>query len=360
MNSKIISKRFSSSKPNHSYSERQIKEISKVKANINNDYLLEKTTCPCGGNDYCIIAETERYSLPLRTVVCNTCGSLRFQEYLTAEDVAAFYTDNYQLMYGRLVDIPKYYDRQGLYGKRILESYRHILDNNSNVLEIGCGAGGALDIFHKEGMNVYGCEYSQTLVNYANGRGLNGVVQGSLFDNESSFMETKFDLIYMHHVFEHVSDPIALLKKCGDLLSHEGRFVVGVPDFLRIDQFENPGCDLMMFLHIAHKYNFTKDCFHLMGKKVGMAGQPISLHADYSTPWAIQPELWFEFFHQAEQENSFSVPVVTGAEVYEYLVATEAKYECRLEQAEKSKKRNRFLRWLKGHLRGKAYRTHKQ
>lgn len=327
--SMMISKRFKyrESYLPYTYPEHQVDGIKMVRNKIDEGkFSLKETNCPCKGKDFGVIASTERYGLPLQTVLCNKCGSLRFKEYLTDKSLADFYINHYQTMYGRLTDLPNYFIRQGIYGKRILESYRPYLKLGDNILEVGCGAGGALNIFKKEGIAAFGCEYSQVLVNYANQQGLNNVQQGSLFDIEKTLpLHIKFNLIYIHHVFEHVVDPLALLKKCKSLLSEHGKLVIGVPDFLRIDQYENPGCDLMIFLHIAHKYNFTSECFDAMATQVDLQGKKILLHPDYPTPWSVQPELWFEF---SNGKNTVFLDEhrKIGNEIHQYLVSTEDHY----------------------------------
>ena len=67
----------------------------------------------------------------------------------------------------------------------------------------------------------------------------------------------KADLIYLNHVFEHMNDPLGFLQDCRSRLADGGRIVIVVPDVSRIDSFTVPAGDLIQFLHIAHKYNFS-------------------------------------------------------------------------------------------------------
>ncbi len=40
----------------------------------------------------------------------------------------------------------------------------------------------------------------------------------------------KFDIIIMHHILEHVTDPVGVLSKCKDLLNDGGKLILSVPN----------------------------------------------------------------------------------------------------------------------------------
>ncbi len=354
----ILSERFkknSSIEQCNIKNEKQLQEIDIVKKKVLTSSSLElhDTECPCGiKDDYGVIATTERYGIALNTVICNSCGTLRFKEYLTDSSLSEFYIVHYQKMYGRLSNIPKYFKRQKTYGRRIFETYKSILSKSDNILEIGCGAGGALDYFKQHGLNSFGCEYSQTLVEYAHSQELTSIYQGSLFDVQTSLPEnTKFKIIYIHHVFEHVNNPLELLEKCTTLLKPDGKLIIGVPDFLKIDQFANPGCNLMPFLHIAHKYNFTNTCFQSLAKQLRLGYKKIHLHKDFSTPWSIQPELWGEFSIANNPTNPTPSNGGVGDSIFRYLSKTEndfKKGECTPSEKNNSENLiNKLIRFFK-------------
>lgn len=68
-----------------SVSKTQQNFIDKIKLNIdNNSYTLQHSACPCEANDSedVIVSEIDRYGIPLTSVVCNRCGTVRFDPYL--------------------------------------------------------------------------------------------------------------------------------------------------------------------------------------------------------------------------------------------------------------------------------------
>jgi hypothetical protein len=103
----------------------------------------------------------------------------------------------------------------------------------------------------------------------------------------------EYHLIYLHHVCEHMNDPISFLEIAKQCLASQGRIVIIVPDVSRIDQFPNPGGDLLPFLHIAHKFNFS------MPRLARLCGRarfriPVLRPDDQLETSFTGPELWIE------------------------------------------------------------------
>src|ERR1700752_5219650 len=90
----ILSPRFSveTSPPPANIQPAQLPFIAEVKSKLRNgEYRLESTSCPCGAREAAVISEVERYGLPLMSVVCATCGTVRFDPYLDGPSLEDFY-----------------------------------------------------------------------------------------------------------------------------------------------------------------------------------------------------------------------------------------------------------------------------
>ena len=315
----------------------QLPLISEVKHKLQaGEYRLEQSACPCGATDGPVISEVDRYGLPLNFVLCAACGTIRVDPYLDDASLADFYTRYFQEMYGRAPDVESYFQRQAQYGKRVLASVQ--LEPGSCVYEVGCGAGGALDVFKRAGFLVAGCDYSAELLAAGKERGVTNIYHGSLNDIPTEL--PKADLIYLNHVFEHMNDPLGFLNDCRSRLANGGRIVIIVPDVSRIDSFTVPAGDLIQFLHIAHKYNFSFEGIRKLSAQGGYHVQRMTPDPNIQTSHSIMPELWIELTigANAQRGSERSSQSDKGDKMLHYLQRTEKLYArglCRAQLAQR-------------------------
>ena len=93
------------------------------------------------------------------------------------------------------------------------------------ILDIGCGPGWLLSAidsaWEKEGVEI--SKYAATIASQ-----FAKIHNCSIEDFTSN---DKFDVITMHHVIEHIHNPIDIIKKVHGLLNDGGIFIIGTPDF---------------------------------------------------------------------------------------------------------------------------------
>lgn len=279
--------------PAFGLTEKQQALVEKVAMLIKSGgYATERTFCVCSTTRAKVISQIDRYGLPMDTVICSQCGTLRFDPYLSDRSLADFYTLHYQDMYGRVPEANSYFQRQRGYGKRLLTAVQASLPVKAVVLEVGCGAGGALSIFKESGHQTFGCDYSARLIDHGRSRGINSLSIGDLAEarKELGISPQSVDLIFLHHVFEHLLSPIEWLRSARELLKPTGSIVVAVPDAAEIDSYKSPNGDLRLFLHIAHKYNFTIAGLEAAATQAGLNTWPINVERSTAAP-----EIWVAF-----------------------------------------------------------------
>lgn len=209
----------------------------------------------CSYNDV-VISEKDRYGLSVPQIICSKCGLIRSGLVLDYKSNRTFYEKYYRKIYLASENKPldalwaDEYSR----GEKVLRLiHTHIiLDSNSRIAEVGCGAGGCLEPFREEGMQVSGYDFDEEYLDYGRNRGLDlyyGNIHELVDDNS-------VDLLLMNHVFEHFLDPIQEMKKLLPKVK-TGKFLyIEVPGIFNIHNvYHHPIC----YFQNAHVYNFYKD-----------------------------------------------------------------------------------------------------
>jgi len=132
--------------------------------------------------------------------------------------------EHYTLINGINEKTPSLEDDQRRYSK-----YNKFL-NDSSILDFGCGKGGFLSLLKKNNIsqNLTGLE-----LNKKNNRNIN--LDGIKCIFELTDSNEKFDYIFLNHVFEHLDNPVGVLKDLVSRLNKNGKLIIEIPhgnDFL--------------------------------------------------------------------------------------------------------------------------------
>lgn len=334
MEVQLLSDRFSRAVAGRSVmplSEKQQQFLTQLVAALTRrDLTLIPDRCPCQPRQSrdVAISETDRYGLELTSVLCRACGTVRIDPYFDEQSLNRFYRDFYQDMYGRSRDLAHLFDYQCLhYGERIAALYASGLDADSNVLEVGCGTGGATRAFRDRGCFVAGCDLSQPLIEYGTSRGLSNLWNGTIETAPSSVAHKKYDLIYLFHVLEHVAEPVQTLRDLAAWLKPDGRILAVVPNLAGIDAHRNPAGNALIFLHVAHKYNYTAAGLATVAAQAGCGARRIAVprHDQPVQDARDLAELWMEF-SPGEHQRPEALPDDSGDRMLRYLLDTEQAF----------------------------------
>lgn len=227
------------------------------------DYAQAARLCVCGADDDTLIAQIDRYGIPLNTVLCRNCGLMRSDPYLTSDALVRFYCNDYRDIYSPSLGVDQLFSAEQKTGQHIEQCLIQLgISYPSRVFEIGCGAGGALRCFQAHGCFVVGCDYSDDFLGYGRNLGLK-LVKGGV---ESLTPYGRADLVVLCHVFEHMRDPVTELKKIHSLLNPGGLVYVVLPGIFSIRQTYG---DFAHFLQNAHVWHF---CLATLNYIMSLAG----------------------------------------------------------------------------------------
>jgi 2-polyprenyl-3-methyl-5-hydroxy-6-metoxy-1,4-benzoquinol methylase len=227
----------------------------------------------CGSKDVEEIGRLDRKRQPLRSVICKRCGLIWTDPRPLEDEIVNFYTEDYRLEYKGCYQP----DLQHVYraGRGAVDRYRQIrklLDRHMTVLDVGSGAGEFVYVMRRLGFDARGVEPNRGYALFARDKlGLPieiGVAQ------EVELPVASFDLVTMHHIVEHLTDPSSILSRARSWLRDSGWLVIEVPNVEATCQ-----APLSRF-HAAHLYNFNPQTLEAMGEKAGFSVYQTSLSAD--------------------------------------------------------------------------------
>ena len=233
----------------------------------NGDYSFRSLECECGNSDFEVIAQKDRYGIPVDTVICKNCGLIITNPCLDEDSNNSFYNNEYPFIYR---DEIKPSDENFLERKN---EARHIIGfikkhsrlSTGTVLEIGCADGGNVAAFADAGFTASGIDLSHVYIEFGKTKGLDLHRSDS-----SSFSRSgkKFDIIVLNHVLEHFTNIRKELDNINTLLKPDGFLFISVPG-VKCLTYGAYNSDFLRMIQNAHIYNFTKTTLQQVMKKHG-------------------------------------------------------------------------------------------
>lgn len=241
-----------------------------VDAFASGELRLERSTCVCitGSPFYrtdLMIARADAYGLSIPTVLCVRCGLVRSRYIQTADSMMLFYSKYYaphmftcaSASDSLGMSVEQYLEEEIGRGSRALEVMNLAQIDKSGittVLDIGCGAGGALSVFHQLGYRCIGIDFSAG--NIENGR---KYFQGIRFElgGINVLGGLKADLVLCNDVLEHVVNPIDFFRDLAGVLKAGSILYLNSPGLFGISEWRFEG-RLRRFLRLEHTWCFNR------------------------------------------------------------------------------------------------------
>lgn len=143
------------------------------------------------------------------------------------------------------------------------KSNKSVFDFSSKILDIGCGNGLFLNQLSSIGFsNLTGADpFLESDIYYSNGV--------NVYKKYISELEGRYDLIMLHHSFEHMSDPISVFSHLERLLALNGTIIIRVPV---VDGYawRKYGMNWFQIDAPRHFFLHTKKSISLLAKKYGL------------------------------------------------------------------------------------------
>jgi len=110
--------------------------------------------------------------------------------------------------------------------ERVFEGIRHLIPSGAKVLDVGCGSGPALALFRKYGFNAEGITPNKT--DFAACQ-FHGFRVHNMMQEQLTFTDECFDLVWARHVLEHSPIPYWVLHEFHRVCGPGGLLYVEVP-----------------------------------------------------------------------------------------------------------------------------------
>lgn len=233
--------------------------------------LVTPTECYCGGQEFALICDGDRFGLPFKAKLCRKCGLILTDPYLSEKDMPLYYNNYYhQIMFGKMPRKALFGSNQGrLVFERVWAYDPALIVDKARVLEIGAGLGNVLQEFGESAkekgfeLNLMGTEYSQECLAAIRGQGIIAVEGGCL--DVLAVSDTPIDIIILSHVLEHVTDLDGFMAGLKNLASPATLLYVEVPGVLTLHAKPEYDFDFRKYFIHAHSahYNFNTLKYHM-------------------------------------------------------------------------------------------------
>ncbi|TNC06026.1 class I SAM-dependent methyltransferase [Methylobacterium terricola] len=221
----------------------------------------------CGDTGTLVVAETDRRLKQLRSVACTGCGLIRTDPMPSAAELDAYYASAYRAAYQ--FALGRRPPRHHLHRSRREARFRAdllgpALRPGARVLDFGSGSGEFLAAARGQGCEVTGIEPGRTYAAYA--RDEHGARVLDRLDALAP--DAVFDVVTVHHVLEHLRDPVDTLVRLAGRLAPGGVLYAAVPNMAATGKPPHER------FHFAHVHGFVLQTLDRAARRAGLAPHP--------------------------------------------------------------------------------------
>ncbi len=186
------------------------------------------------------------------------------------------HTDSKKSVFDKIYQIVKKYTISKKI-KLVKSLLKDVSLNNAKpkILDIGCGTGDFLVACDKKGMEVFGVEPNVNAKNITKQKIIKQgfTIPNSIFDLDTN---TKYDVITMWHVLEHVPNLEKYILKLKSLLQPNGILIIAVPNY--------KSYDAKYYKEFWAAYDVPRHLWHFSKKSISLLFSKVAMHVKFIYP----------------------------------------------------------------------------
>ncbi|MBL7996317.1 class I SAM-dependent methyltransferase [bacterium] len=235
---------------------------------------FENTACPncASAGNKSVYTFTDKFG-SYNVVRCKYCQLSYLNPRPTKSTIGIYYeaaqytpflsSGSGRSLFGRVYTVIRKYSVR--WKRKKIERYRA----GHSILDIGCGTGEFLSEMQSNGWTACGLEPSQEASEFARKTYHLDIKTGFIDHKDLEFSISRFDVITMWHVLEHVHMPLQALDRVCTLLADDGLLIIALPNISSFDAcaYKRDWVALDVPRHLLH---FTPDTLKSVLHKAGM------------------------------------------------------------------------------------------
>ncbi len=147
------------------------------------------------------------------------------------------------------------------------------MKKGGTILDIGCFIGKALGLAEKESFTACGVEIYKPACEFGIKLGRN-IFCGEIYD--AHLEDNFFDIILLNHAFEHIHEPVKMIRELDRILASNGYVAINVPCYKSIMRMFM-GERWMSWIPHQHVYHYTRKTLNNMITKNSCL-RPVFIH----------------------------------------------------------------------------------
>jgi 2-polyprenyl-3-methyl-5-hydroxy-6-metoxy-1,4-benzoquinol methylase len=232
---------------------------------------MEEVSCRlCKGHEHRVIASKEWRGLQFPIVQCTSCGLYYCRIQPTLEELGAIY-EGYDSHHEKQWD-----DLQDGFNVKLVKLLKKLSNSGGTLLDLGAGTGKFLSEAQDRGYHVMGVEPIKEACRTAHEKYGIAMVPSTLEDYLAATND-QFDIITLLNVFEHLPDPLEVLRMIHRRLKDGGLCVLVVPN-----------TDFTLLLGFVRRLFRSRDPYLLYAKKFGQQAFNPPYHLTAFTPRGLR------------------------------------------------------------------------